>query len=156
MVTKRKSLSFILVGLLCASDLFSQSIQTVTTRYQVANDFKTISSYFTDGDNTGPRIINRTQEDDWDGLYFIIEFTDRPETFEKKISVVIDVLTAFSPKPRQYAFTLSEPDTFTWEGYFGITGTDWTDQETRPLAWKISIKDFEGNLITEKQSFLWK
>lgn len=89
-------------------------------------------------------------------MYFIIEFTDRPETFSKKLSVLVDVLTPFSPKPKQYVFTLPSSDVFTWESYFGITGSDWPNPEVNPLAWKVSIKDFEGSLIAEKQSFLWE
>lgn len=139
-----------------SSVLNGADIKEITTRFQDADSFKTLTSYFTNGKKEGPRNVVRSNENAWGGMYFIIEFKDRPETFEKKLSIVVDVLTPFSPDPRQYTFTLENSDHFSWEAYFGITGKDWPDSEASPLAWKVTVKDFEGNLLDQRQSFLWK
>lgn len=156
MVNLRTYLHLLLMFLVGASATNAAAIKKVTTKYQNADDFKTLSSYFTDGDNIGPRIIEKSQANSWDGLYFIVEFEDRPETFPNKYSVLLEVITPFSPQPRSYVYPLSATDKFTWEIYLGITGSDWPNPDAQPLAWKITISDIESTVISEKQSYLWK
>ena len=151
-----KYLLFLLTLMLSSTFVEAQSITRVITRYHTANDFKTITSYLTNGEDRGPRIVERSKPGDWAGMYFIVEFEERPETFSKKVSLVLDVITPFTPKPLQYNYTLNDTDHFTWEAYVGITGHDWPDSEVEPIAWKLTLKDFEGNILSEKQSFLWE
>ena len=152
-----KGLTSLLFGLsVSVPSLNAQEIKRITTRYQEADSFKALTSYFTNGDKMGPRNVIRSNEKSWDGMYFIIEFTDRPETFSSKISVTVDVITPFSPDPRKYSFVLENSDHFSWEAYFGITGQEWPDSDAAPLAWKVSVKNFEGNILSEQQSYLWK
>lgn len=141
---------------LVSAQLSGQEIKRVFRQHYTAEEFKTISGYFSNGEKLGPRIVKRSNPADWDGFYFIVEFSDRPERFQGKISVTLEIISALSPKPQSYSFNLVNEDHLTWEAYFGLTGSDWPDSELKPIAWKITAKDIEGTVISSKQSFLWE
>ena len=37
----------------------------------------------------------------------------------------------------------------------GLTGTDWPEKKTKPVAWMLELLDAGGRPLAEKQSFLW-
>ena len=40
--------------------------------------------------------------------------------------------------------------------FLGLTGADWPDPEARPVAWKLTLENPDGEVILERKSFLWE
>jgi hypothetical protein len=41
------------------------------------------------------------------------------------------------------------------EIFIGLTGEDWPKKDNVPTAWRFTIKDANGAVLGEKQSYLW-
>ena len=39
--------------------------------------------------------------------------------------------------------------------YIGLTGDDWPDENETPSAWRFTIKNSRGEILTQKKSYLW-
>lgn len=126
--------------------------------YKETNFFKRISEYFSGVENTGYRLILRTDPQQREGLYFqsllsrpVRELPEgavfrvryvRPETGQPVISHSF-------PLPQDLR---SSGKTQLW---LGFTGADAPADEAAPVAWQISVEDAEGNPLAETHSFLW-
>lgn len=120
--------------------------------YIPAASFVRVSEYFTGKENTRGATIVRTQPKSREGFYFNLRTkTDQPIDLAW---IELQIITPTSPEPRTESFALSLP-----RGShlirFGLTGSDWPDAESRPVAWKLRLLDQSGAELAAQQSFLW-
>lgn len=132
------------------------AINRVFIKYREAQDFRTIRAYFSNGTYNTRRCIMRSQEESWDGVYFIAEMEDLVRSLPADSRLKLEVITPFDPMPRSYMFDIPEHRKTTWELHAGLTGSDWPDAEARPLAWKLSVIDSADKELATFKSFLWE
>jgi hypothetical protein len=63
--------------------------------------------------------------------------------------------TKKNPKVQKFSFVVPENSSLFRELVLGITGNDAELVDTSILAWKIEVKNPEGKIITQNQSWLW-
>jgi hypothetical protein len=125
--------------------------------YLPASSFVRISEYFTGRENTGQRIIRRTQEER-SGYYLIVRFDRSVRHLPSDAVADLQVIIPGELDARHFSFPLhpiAERGSYL---YLGLTGSDWTSGERRrPLAWSLVIKaEKEETVVTNRDSFLWK
>ena len=118
-----------------------------------AEAFETISEYFTGREESGNRIVHRTNPDVRAGFYFLarVANTDAPPTGAK---FSLQVIRPGNPEAKTYTFPaeLREGSTVF---QLGLTGDDWPDREVHPVAWKIDLLSADNQVLATSQSFLW-
>lgn len=125
--------------------------------YKDAAFFKRISEYFTGNENTGYRLVLRTDPRHRGGLYFQVLLShpvgQLPEGAYIQVRFIEpDTLYRIT----QYFILPQKADnadkTQLW---IGFTGEEIPKDKTAPVAWQMRIVDLEGNELAETHSFLW-
>lgn len=157
---------FLITALICA--LFAScastqkqafttvEIEEIKLRYIEKKQFKRIHEYLTGKENTGNRMILRSTPDEKDGHYFTLILDEKVGKLPKGTVIVGDFFTPSSVEKQTQEFTLPNKRPKTNEISFGLTGAKWLDKGGTPSAWRFTIIDPNGNVLTEKQSYLWK
>ena len=132
------------------------SINAVAQRYIEESHFKRISEYFTNTENKGGNIIERTDPQQRTGYYFIVDLHWHPGVvIPAGTKAVLDYIRADNPAPRQAVFTFSTA-AGTWsEIFLGLTGADWPSATTELVAYRLRLETADGQLLAEHKSFLW-
>lgn len=125
--------------------------------WKTEEDFKRISEYFTDEENTGANTVVRSNPESRDGLYMILNLES---------DVVIPAgsiaeLRYFHPKKtglQTCRWSLPEFNAAIHrELRLGLTGNDWSKSlsRKRPSAWQIRATAPDGTLLFCRNSYLW-
>ncbi len=148
----------LLSGLLLAGCLTAQAVEIdhSTSRYETAQTFKRISEYFTGRENTGNRMILRTNPQVRPGYYFIFSLDESMQALPEGSIALMGVIWPGNPKPVEYALFLPIPRENKKELWFGLTGNANPGQTAQPVAWKISLLSPDGSTLVERKSFLWE
>lgn len=148
----RGGLLFLLLGLgvVSATDL---TVTRVYSGWRDAASFKRISEYFSGKENTGGEPVLRTHPDQRAGYYFLVRVTNPAAA--RKVTAHLQVISNAAAKPVEYDFT---PELRTGASVFhlGLTGSDWTEPTTNPVAWKLDLTDDAGKLLASEKSYLWE
>jgi hypothetical protein len=139
-----------LVPALTASEL---TIVRVYTGWRDAASFKRISEYFDGKENTGGLTILRTQPDQRAGYYFLVR-TANPGG-PRSVSARLEVITSATARPTVHTLPLAlkAGDTVV---QLGLTGSDWPEARTSPVAWKLDLTDAGGRVLVTEKSYLWE
>lgn len=118
-----------------------------------AASFKRISEYFDGKENTGGEAVLRTQPGQRGGYYFLVRVTNPGAA--QTVRAHLQVITDANAKPLDYHFSpgLNAGDTVF---HLGLTGSDWPDATTNPVAWKLDLTDADGKVLATEQSYLWE
>ncbi len=121
--------------------------------YRAAESFDRISEYFGGGENSARRTILRTQSGNRAGYYFLVRLVN-PGTAQPGCSWQLEVILPTSAQPRTFAFAAEIP---TGNNVFelGLTGADWPNAKTEPVAWKLVLQSADKRELVSQQSFLW-
>ena len=150
-------LGYLFAGVyLAVSPLTAIQIVDAYTRYIEETQQQRIGEFFTGREPVRGFIILRSQKDSRAGQYFIITLDNKARDLPPGTKIELSVITTNSPEPRSYNLVLGETDSKSRQIYAGLTGSDWSDKNEQPLAWKISIVDTSGQTIAESESFLWR
>ena len=133
----------------------SVEIEEIKLRYIETKQFKRISEYLTGKENIGDRVILRTQSEHRAGYYFILVLDNDVRRLPIGTVVVGEFYTPQSLGKQKHEFTLPSQLANTEEIFIGLTGEDWPEKDGVPAAWRFTIKDANGALLGEKQSYLW-
>jgi hypothetical protein len=139
-----------LVPALAVSDL---TIVRVFTGWRDAPSFKRISEYFDGKENTGGITILRTQPDQRAGYYFLVR-TANPGG-PRTVSARLEIITSATAKPAVHTFPL-ELKTGETVVQLGLTGTDWPEAGTSPVAWRLDLTEADGRVLVTEKSYLWE
>jgi hypothetical protein len=132
------------------------SINAVAQRYIEESHFKRISEYFTNTENKGGNIIERTDPQQRTGYYFIVDLDWRlGVVIPAGTKAVLDYIRADNPAPRQAVFTFSTAASTWSEIFLGLTGADWPSATTELVAYRLRLETADGQLLAEHKSFLW-
>ena len=121
--------------------------------YRAAESFDRISEYFGGGENSARRTVLRTRSGDRAGYYFLVRLVN-PDAAQPGCSWQLQVILPTSAQPRTFAFPTGIP---AGQNVFelGLTGTDWPNAKTEPVAWKLVLQSTDGRELVSQQSFLW-
>lgn len=125
----------------------------VYSGWRDAASFKRISEYFDGKENTGGEAVLRTHSDQRGGYYFLVRVTNPGAP--RKINAQLQVITEANAAPRDFHFSpeLGAKDTVF---HLGLTGPDWPDATTNPVAWKLELTDADGKVLATEKSYLWE
>jgi len=131
-------------------------IKKVRIRSIEGHRFVRLSEYFTGKENTGNRMIVRSQPEERTGMYFILRL-DRPVCDIQDASTVrMSMLLPLLAEPIVYEMPFASEKKRTRTVMVGITGSDWKMGGIVPVGWHVGIEDDDGNILAEHSSFLWR
>lgn len=133
----------------------SVKIEEIKPRYIETEQFKRIREYMTGKENTGNRVILRSDSTERDGFYFTLVLDEDVRRLPKDAVIVGEFYTPQSVEKQTHEFSLPKRLASTKEIMIGLTGQDWPEAGGVPSAWRFEIKDSNGSLLAEKQSYLW-
>tara|TARA_Y100000385_G_scaffold110191_1_gene114405 strand:- start:764 stop:1246 length:483 start_codon:yes stop_codon:yes gene_type:complete len=133
----------------------SVEIEEIKPRYIETEQFKRISEYLTGKENIGDRVILRSQPEHRAGYYFILVLDKGVRRLPIGTVVVGEFYTPQALGKQTHEFTLPSQRASTDEIFVGLTGEDWPKKDGVPAAWRFTIKDANGAILGEKQSYLW-
>ena len=121
--------------------------------YRTAESFTTVGELFGGGEHRSGRIIQRTQPASREGFYFLarLRLAEPLPGSEVRLEWVLPA----SPNVVTHRFAVDLPS-----GepvlHLGITGSDWPGPESRPVAWRLSVRARDtGKTLVQSQSSLW-
>jgi len=143
----------------CASTpervLSSVEIEEIKPRYIKDVQFMRISEYLTNKEQTGKRLILRSQTRERSGYYFVLILDEKVRRLPNGTQIIGEFYIPRTLEKQTYTFLLPTIRPKTNEIFIGLTGEDWPQRDETPSAWKFTIKDANGALLAEKKSYLW-
>ena len=144
------------IAIFCAASARAADVTFVRVwpGYRTAESFDRISEYLTGQENPGSQTMLRSQPAQREGFYFLVRLKNASDAIAGA-RVELSVITPPSATARTLTFTADVPaGQHVFE--FGLTGADWPDATTHPVAWKIVIHAPGGAELASTQSFLWR
>lgn len=123
--------------------------------YRTAESFERISEFFDGKENSGGQTLLRSQPATREGFYFLTRIKNSGPVLEN-VRVELNIITPASSQPRQIAtFPTTRVPAGSHVFQIGLTGTDWPDANTNPVAWQLRLLNTEGQELLREESFLW-
>jgi hypothetical protein len=129
------------------------TVVRVYTGWREAESFKRIAEYFDGKEHTGGEIVVRTQPLQRGGYYFLVRTQNPGATVTAKINA--ELIMPSETKPRTHTFATEIPAGKAVLD-LGLTGADWPDAKTNPVAWKLTLVGPGGNVLATSASYLWE
>jgi hypothetical protein len=126
-------------------------IVRVWPEWRTDESFVRLSELFGGAEKSGSEIFLRTNPEKRDGLYFLVRLAH--------VSAVEGTLELGLIRPGKM-----EPEVFKFPAsvkagssvfQLGLTGGDWPDPKTEPVAWRVALVDASGAEVAGAESFLW-
>lgn len=133
----------------------SVEIKEIKPRYIAEENFKRISEYWSGAENLGNRVILRSDPEVREGFYFTLVLDEKVRDLPRGTIITGEFYTPVSTDLQTHEFRLPNKLPKTKEVFVGLTGADWPEPGGVPGAWRFTIKDANGKLLTQKQSYLW-
>jgi hypothetical protein len=131
----------------------SAGIVRIWPGYRTADSFTTVGELFGGDERRGERIVRRTQLNSREGFYFLtrLRLAETLPAAEVRLELVLPA----SPNVVTHRFPIDLP-----AGepvlHLGVTGTDWPDAESRPVAWRLRVHATASSPpLLSQQSALW-
>lgn len=141
--------------------LWSIEIRDVLVRRLGEDDFPRLVSHSKAATNTNRRGMFRTEPSSATGLYFMAFFDQSLRRFPEGLSAVLEYYLPSDARCHRHTFPLSDlilgqRARRHRELWIGLTGSTTADlRSTDCLAWRLSLVDRNGNIVTRKSSFLF-
>lgn len=137
----------------CAASAADLTIVRVFTGWRDAASFKHISEYFSGRENTHGETMLRTQPAQRGGYYFLVRTANPGAPLAVKVNILLSM--PGEPKARTHTFAAELP-AGTAVLNLGLTGADWPDAKTNPVAWKLDVLAADGRVLASEKSYLWE
>lgn len=155
----RHQLLFLVLGLAAALPAGARAkegdptLVRVFTGWRDAASFKHIAEYFSGREDTHGETMLRTHPDQRAGYYFLVRTANPGAPRTVKFSIQLSM--PGEPKPRTIGFDAELPS---GEAVLnlGLTGADWPDAKTNPIAWKLDLLAADGRVLASEKSYLWE
>ena len=144
---------FLLFLGLCAASAAELTIVRVFTGWRDAASFKHISEYFSGRENMHGEAMLRTQPAQRAGYYFLVRTANPGASQAVRFQILLSM--PGEPKPRTHTFAAELPSGGTVFN-LGLTGADWPDAKTNPVAWKLDVLAADGRVLASEKSYLWE
>ena len=152
-----------LLSLLCIScastpkpALNSVEIEEIKLRYIEKQDFTRIGEFLSGHENTGDRMIFRSNPEIRSGYYFTLILDEKIERLLTGTTITGEIYTPSALDLKTYTFTLPAKRPKTKEIFIGLTDTDWPNKNGVANAWRFTIMGPNGEILGSSQSYLWK
>lgn len=107
------------------------------------------------GERTGNRSVVRTDPSRRTGLYLVFRLDSLPQSPPVSINARLDYLSAEGKNEQTYEFPMIW-ENHTREIWIGLTSDADGVRNPDPLvAWRLTLRDADGRLVTSNDSFLW-
>ena len=143
-------IALLLTASASAADL---TIVRVFTGWRDAASFKHISEYFDGKENTRGEAMLRTQPDQRAGYYFLVRAANPGAPVAVKIHVQLIMPAGAKAKDFTFNADLKSGETVL---NLGLTGGDWPDAKTNPVAWKLTVRSADDRMLATEKSYLWE
>jgi len=128
-------------------------IAYVHTRRRSEDDVARASELFSAKESHGQDIVFRTVENVRAGYYFYIKLDVDPPRDGR---LVLEIVRTEESAPERYDFSLNLLPKFPFgELVVGLTGKDAGLGRWTPIAWRLSVLDGQGKVLSSEHSFLW-
>ena len=120
--------------------------------WRTAESFDRISEYFDGQENTGRHTVLRSQPETRAGYYFLVRTKTTLNAADAKF--VLEIIKPDAPQAKTYTFPvglIGREIVFN----LGLTGIDWPDRKTHPVAWRLALVNGKGEELASRESFLW-
>lgn len=145
-------IGIVLFSMPLASHAAGVEFVRVWPAWRTAESFDRISEYFDGQENTGRHTVLRSQPDTRAGYYFLVRTKTTLNAAEAKF--VLQIIKPDAPQAKTYTFPVGLTGR---EIVFnlGLTGIDWPDRKTHPVAWRLALVNGKGEELASRESFLW-
>ncbi|GHB99231.1 hypothetical protein GCM10007047_14260 [Cerasicoccus arenae] len=133
----------------------SVEIDSVVSYYKPEQAFKRIGEYLGGEEQTGRKIILRTQTSPRKGLYFVVRITEFADELPAGCFFEVDLLRPDKKRPVTKRFDLPANPKSHREIWLGFTGDDQPANDEPPVAWRVRMLGPDGQELSSYQSFLW-
>ncbi|MDX2186728.1 MAG: hypothetical protein SFV32_07345 [Opitutaceae bacterium] len=138
-----------------ASTFAEVSIVRIWTEYRDAASFERMGEFFTGKEKLGGDLVVRSRSDDRDGYYLLLRVKNRGDALAG-VRTELNAIFPSSPKARSFThFPAISLPRGSQVVHVGITGDDWPEGLSHPVAWELRMFDSEGRLILRDASYLW-
>ncbi len=146
----------LLAVLLAVPSLFAGiDLQRVDVLRKQEGDFKRISEYFTGKENTGRRLISRTQDDRRAGIYFTLTLPGGIKQLPARTKVRVEIVTPEKAGTEVFVFNVSDNRPTLGEIWLGLTEPRFANKDLAITAWRVVLLDDKNEILAEKKSYLW-
>ena len=122
--------------------------------WREGQSFERIREFFSGTEYSGKQIILRSHPEERGGFYFLTRVKNSGANVSAaKFS--LQIIAANDPLPKTFSFPATLPAGTTVFN-LGLTGPDWTERKTPPVAWKLELVRDDGQVIASEKSFLWE
>ena len=121
--------------------------------YRTADSFTTVGELVDGGERQGGRIVRRTQSASREGFYFLTRLQLAQPLPGSEVRLELVLPTGANVVTHRFAVDLPSGEPVL---HLGVTGSDWPGAESRPVAWRLSVRDAgTGKILVQRQSSLW-
>ena len=120
--------------------------------YHQLEYFERLGEFFGGQEQHPGRTILRSKPEERAGFYFLIRVKSAAE-IPQGASWRLEIVRPGSPKTETRTFPIPSPILAVTE--LGITGSEWPDPKTAPIAWRVSLLDASGAILITRASRLW-
>ncbi|MDR2340836.1 MAG: hypothetical protein LBD72_00655 [Puniceicoccales bacterium] len=131
-------------------------IKDVYLERHAEDDFRRLSSRFHANRPDFPFTILRTDQNQWEGVYFILSLSQRAKNLPSNAEINLRYLTGGDPVLHEFHLSTSDAKPRSNEIWIGLTGAE--QRVKRPCnfqAWAIDIR-CNGKILAAKKSFLFR
>jgi hypothetical protein len=133
----------------------SVEIREIKPRYIPEENFVRIREYLSGAENKGNRVIIRSEPGASGGFYFTLVLDEKVRNLPRGSIITGEFYSPASKDLQTHDFALPNKLPKTKEIFVGLTGADWPEPGGVPAAWRFTIKDANGAVLAQKQSYLW-
>lgn len=129
------------------------AIVRVFTGWRDAASFKRIAEYFDGKEHSGGQILVRTHPDERAGFYFLVRTANPGPAQPVRFTLQLSIPGEQKPRTQVFAADLPAGEAVL---NLGLTGPDWPDARTNPVAWKLDVLAADGRVLATEKSYLWE
>ncbi len=130
-------------------------ILEIKPRYIPESHFVRIGEFLSGAENKGNRVILRSVPEARSGFYFTLVLDEKVRKLPRGSVITGEFYTPNAKEILTRDFVLPNNLPRTREIFVGLTGPDWPESGGVPGAWRFTIKDANGNTLTQRKSYLW-
>ena len=122
--------------------------------YRTADSFTTVGELFGGGgERSSGRIVRRTQPGSREGFYFLTRLTLAAPLPGAEVQLELVLPASANVVTHRFPLDLPAGEPVL---HLGVTGSDWPGAESRPVAWRLSVRrPAAGEVLIQRQSSLW-
>ena len=129
------------------------TITRTFTGWRDAASFKRISEYFSGQENLGVQTMLRTHPEQRTGYYFLVRLANPGAAQKVRFQLQLFEQGASASRTVDFPAELKSGS-----GVFqlGLTGPEWQDAKSQPVAWHLQILADDGRVLASEKSYLWE